>query len=224
VVIPIVEGEARQPEDCVQLGECLIDDLPEDIPTGNQVVVDYELDASGLITVVAGIPGARRGARVQITRSNARDFGSLNTWCELLTRKAREKATTRPATRETLLRELDERCIQLGQTALLNSVPHSIAADKEAAVRAFRAVEVAQQALAAAELHQNDAVSRAERIQASSDVAKCKARVRETQQQYRFLLLGLGRLIIQHRIMLPESVEILREIQRIQQLFLSKPS
>jgi len=222
VVIPIVEGEARQPEDCVQLGECLIDDLPEELPTGNHVVVDYELDSSGLITVVAGIPGARRGARVQITRSNSRDFGSLSTWCEHIAAKAREKGAIRPDTRESLLKELDERCIQLGQTAMWNAVPQIIAADKQAAVQAYRDVEAAQKALDATELRLSDAVSRTERIQANSDVAKCRTRLRDLQQQYRFLLLGLGRLIIQHRITLPESVEIIRAIQRIQQHFASR--
>ena len=95
-------------------------------------------------------------------------------------------------------------------------------ADKQAAMRAYRAVEEAQKSLAAAELRQHDAVSRAERIQANSDVAKCNTRVRELQQQYRFLLLGLGRLIIQHRLVLPESEEIRRRVQRIQQLFTSQ--
>ena len=44
--IPIVEGEARQPDDCVHLGKCMIDDLPEDLSAGNQVVVEYTLDAA----------------------------------------------------------------------------------------------------------------------------------------------------------------------------------
>ena len=164
---------------------------------------------------------------MQITRSNARDFGSLDAWCEQLdvtTRKAAgaPAGSGRPVTRESVLKELDEQYIQLGQAAMWHSVPSNIAADKQAAVRTYRELEGAQKALAAAELRQNEAVSRAERIQASSDVARCKARVRESQQQYHFLLLGLGRLIIQHRIALPESEEIVRAIQRIQQMFSAK--
>jgi molecular chaperone DnaK (HSP70) len=227
VVIPIVEGEARQPDDCVHLGKCIIDDLPEDLSAGKQVVVEYSLDARGMITVTAELPGARRGARVQITRDNLRAFESLDAWCEQLQLKTRTTADTRsaeraPATQESLLKELDEQYIQLGQAALWNAVPQSAAADKQAAVRAFRELDAAQKSLAAVEKHQGEASSRADRIQASSDVARCKARVRELQQQYSFLLLGLGRLIHHHQIVLPESEEIIRSIERIQQQFASQ--
>ena len=130
-----------------------------------------------------------------------------------------QSAGSLPATQESLLKELDEQYIQLGQAAMWNAVPQSVAADKQAAVQTFREMEVAQKNLATAEKRQSEAASRAERIQASSDVARCKARVRELQQQYRFLLLGLGRLIMQHRIVLPESDEIVHNIERIQHLF-----
>jgi molecular chaperone DnaK (HSP70) len=219
-----VEGEARQPDDCVHLGKCMIDDLPDDLSASKKVVVEYTLDASGLITVAAGIPGARRGARVQITRNNARDLGSLDAWCERLAPKGRDSAKMSaadvpPGTQESLLQDLDEQYIQLGQVAMWNSVPQNIAADKQAAVRVSRDLEVAQKDVTTAEKRQSEAASRAERIQASSDVARCKARVRDLQQEYRFLLLGLGRLVVQHRIVLPESVEIVHNIERIQHLF-----
>jgi molecular chaperone DnaK len=227
VVIPIVEGEARHPDDCVHLGKCVIDDLPKNLSAGKTVVVEYSLDASGLITVAAEIPGARRGARVQITRDNARTCQSLDAWCEQLQAKTRHTAKTAsaggpPATQESLLKELDEQYIQLGQIAMWNAVPQSVASDKQAAVRTFREMEVAQNSLTVADKHQSEAASRAERIQASSDVARCKARVRELEQQYRFLLLGLGRGVVQNRIVLPESNEIVRNIERIQHLFSSR--
>jgi hypothetical protein len=180
-----------------------------------------------MITVTAELPGARRGARVQIARDHLRACESLDAWCEQLQRKTRTSADTpsterSPATQESLLKELDEQYIQLGQAALWSAVPPSAAADKQAAVRAFRELDAAQKSLAAVEQHQGEASSRADRIQASSDVARCKARVRELQQQYRFLLLGLGRLIHHNQIALPESEEILRSIERIQQQFASQ--
>ncbi|MHB8952041.1 MAG: Hsp70 family protein [Pirellulaceae bacterium] len=229
VVIPIVEGEARHPDDCVHLGNCVIDDLPTDLLAGTQVVVEYSLDASGLITVAAEIPGARRGARVQITRDNARTFESLDAWCKTLRAKTCDAAATAapgspPATHESMLKELDEQYIQLGQTAMWNAVPQNVAADKQAAVGCFREMEVAKKNLAVAEKRQSQAASRAERIQASSDVARCKARLRELEQQYRFFLLGLGRGVVQNRIVLPESNAIVRNIERIERLFSSRRS
>jgi molecular chaperone DnaK len=221
VAIPIVEGEARQPDECVHLGKCMIDDLPDDLPPGAKVVVDFTLDGSGLITVTAAIPGSRRGARVQVTRARARDFGSLDAWCaqlSMLTRASTRTGTAGElqATRQSLLKELDEQYARLGQTAMWNSVPHFIADEKQEAVRTFRELEEAQKAVAAAEKRQGQAMSRAERIEASSDLARCKARVRELQQRYDYLLLGLGRLIMKHQIVLPESVEIMHHIERLE--------
>ncbi len=226
VSIPIVEGEARQPNECVRLGKCRIDDLPDDLPPGTKVVVDFTLDASGLITVSAAVPGSRRGARVQVTRARARDFGSLDAWCaqlSVLTSTAAGSVVPgpRPTTQESLLRELDEQYARLGQTALWNSVPQLIANEKQEAVRTFRELEEAQKAVAAAETRQGRTTNRAERIAASSELARCKARVRELQKRYDHLLIVLGRLVMTHQIVLPESVEIVHRIARIKAEFSS---
>jgi len=222
VSIPIVEGEARQPDECVQLGKCLVDDLPEDLPPGTKVAVEFTLDASGLITVTATIPGSRRGARVQITRDNERDVGSLDDWCKQLSSPPRKPAepvvpvAPEQALRSPVLKELDDLYAELGKAAMWNSVPPTAATDKQAAVRTFRELEEAQRAAAAAEQRQSASMSRAERIQATSDVAQGKARVRELQQRYNYHLIGLGRLVMKHRIMLPDTMETMRRIERLQ--------
>ena len=226
VIIPIVEGEARPASECVQLGKCLIDDLPAGLRKGTKVFVEYALDASGLITVAAEVPHVSRGAKVQISRTNTADFQSLDAWSRRLEESSRAEGDTAAsespeARRESLLKELDEQYIQLGHVAMWNTLPEPVAGEKRAVVQTFRDLEGAQRDLTAAQETQRDAHSRSERIRASSDVAQCNSRIRELQQQYRFLLLGLGRVVMEQQIALPDSQEIVRNIAHVQRLFSS---
>ena len=225
VVIPIVEGEARQPDDCVHLGKCMIDDLPDDLSASKKVVVEYTLDASGLITVAAGIPGARRGARVQITRNNARDLGSLDAWCEQLRSQARDPAEivcsgcpsshTRVAAARTwtnstyssvrwpcgiqfhkiLRRTSRQPCGSFATWRWRKRTlrqPSNAKAKPQAGQNASKPVPMWRDA---------------KRVSAtcSSNTASCCS--------------ASGRLVVQHRIVLPESDEIVHNIERIQHLF-----
>ena len=37
VLVPVVEGESHRPEDCIQLGKCVVHNLPPDLPAGTAV-------------------------------------------------------------------------------------------------------------------------------------------------------------------------------------------
>ena len=49
----VLEGEAEEPEHCMQVGMCRITKLPPDLPPGSPVQVRLEYDRSGRITVMA---------------------------------------------------------------------------------------------------------------------------------------------------------------------------
>ena len=53
VRLRIVEGDARDPRACTQIGECLIEPLPKGLPKGAPVEVAFSYDASGRIHVKA---------------------------------------------------------------------------------------------------------------------------------------------------------------------------
>ena len=222
VTISIIEGEARKPEDCVQLGKCDIDDLPSNPPEDTKVVVEYTIDSSGLITVSAGIPGVRRGVRLQIDRGIAPECQSLDEWCRRLSGQADTHDDTDDVVQgspESLVKELDDRFIRLGQLAMLHTLSGRAAAEKKNAVRTLRACEQAQRELTVCEKRHSDAANQPERIMATSDVARSRATIRELEQQYRFQLLSLGRLVSSDNLCLPEADEIIGEISRIQEAF-----
>lgn len=53
VRLRIVEGDARDPRACTQIGECVIEPLPKGLPKGAPVEVSFSYDSSGRIRVKA---------------------------------------------------------------------------------------------------------------------------------------------------------------------------
>ena len=80
IVVPVVEGESPRPKQCIQLGKCVIDDLPPGLPKGTQIEVRYSYSADGRISVSARVPSTRQSATVELKRTNSRELGSLETW------------------------------------------------------------------------------------------------------------------------------------------------
>lgn len=80
VEIPVMEGESTRPDQCIQLGKCVIRDLPPDLPAGTKVEVRYQYGADGRISVSARVPVTRQSATVELQRVNASDLGSLEAW------------------------------------------------------------------------------------------------------------------------------------------------
>ena len=66
--IDILEGDAKDPEACVRIGTCIIDDLPPGLPEGSPVEVTFAYSADGRIEVDAVATGIGRRANVRIDR------------------------------------------------------------------------------------------------------------------------------------------------------------
>jgi molecular chaperone DnaK len=80
VKVRVVEGESRQPEYCIALGECVVGDLPPGLPADTPVEVEYRYAADGTLSVRARVPSARQSAFVEIHRDGHRQFEDLETW------------------------------------------------------------------------------------------------------------------------------------------------
>jgi molecular chaperone DnaK len=68
VEIKILEGEAEDPDDCTEIGTCIISDLPVNRPKGSKVAVTYKYGEDGRIEVHAKDYQSSQEARTEIKR------------------------------------------------------------------------------------------------------------------------------------------------------------
>jgi molecular chaperone DnaK len=70
VRVKVLQGEARQPDACISIGECWIEGLPPGLPRKSPVQVRYGVGSNGLIDVMALDMTSGRMARTTIHRSS----------------------------------------------------------------------------------------------------------------------------------------------------------
>ena len=95
VLIAVVEGESRRPEECVHIGKCTVRELPKGLPKGTQINVHFSYDSSGRLAVSARIPETRQSASTVIDRKTDGESQSLSRWKERLTGKQETTASSR---------------------------------------------------------------------------------------------------------------------------------
>jgi molecular chaperone DnaK len=66
----ILQGEAKEPNACTQIGDFLVSELPPDLPAGSPVEVSLNFDASGRITATAKELTGNRVATTEILRDS----------------------------------------------------------------------------------------------------------------------------------------------------------
>ncbi len=70
IKISILEGESLNPEACVQIGNCVISDLPPGLPAGSPVEISFSYTQDGRIHVKAVATEVNREASTFISRKN----------------------------------------------------------------------------------------------------------------------------------------------------------
>ena len=83
VHIKVLQGEAPDPAACVQIGDCRVTDLPENLPQGSPVQVVYRFDESGRISVEAEEKTGGRSAKTEIERHGALDESKIDALSDL---------------------------------------------------------------------------------------------------------------------------------------------
>ena len=68
--VRILEGDAPEPEACYEIGQCLITDLPPNLPDRSPVEVTYSFDSNGRIQVHACDLTGGREAHTEIVRAS----------------------------------------------------------------------------------------------------------------------------------------------------------
>lgn len=80
ILVQIVEGESASPDDCSQIGKCVVKDLPEKLPIQTPIEVKFKYEENGRLTVVVGVQGTASVLKHEITRDNSLSQEQLDAW------------------------------------------------------------------------------------------------------------------------------------------------
>ena len=73
----IVEGESRQPDECIPVGSCQIKLLPDKLPKGSPIDVTFSYDNSGRLHAKAVEPSTGTWASAVIERRAGLDAAKI---------------------------------------------------------------------------------------------------------------------------------------------------
>jgi molecular chaperone DnaK len=80
ILVQIVEGESATPEDCSQIGKCVVRDLPPALPAQTPIEVRFAYQENGRLTVNVSVVGAGRDLKHEIARENSLTPEQLDAW------------------------------------------------------------------------------------------------------------------------------------------------
>ena len=84
VLVKIVEGESASPEDCSQLGRCIVRDLPADLPAETPIEVRFSYAENGRLSIVVKVANTDVELKHEITRENSLSVEQLDSWREYI--------------------------------------------------------------------------------------------------------------------------------------------
>ena len=218
VRVVVLEGESSRPDDCIELGDCVIRGLPAGLPKGSKIEVTYQYQQDGRVAVSARMPATRQSARVEIRRNHGADLEDLEAWRGRLLAPPSVSGTT-PTDPGSALRRLDELYGEIGAVTMKMSLPPVLKRAQQAALKAAQNQDAAAAAHQQATTDKASAASPAEAVQASSRVAKSQTALEQAQTQASFASLVLGRECVKHQHVPNEVAGRLTEIQTLKQQF-----
>ncbi|HEX7448087.1 MAG TPA: Hsp70 family protein [Pirellulales bacterium] len=88
VKVTVVEGESELPDACIEVGICVIRDLPSRLPAGSPVEVRYTYGENGRLQVTASLVGYESRVTTEFMRDNSLSDDDLLLWAECLSAEA----------------------------------------------------------------------------------------------------------------------------------------
>ena len=88
ILVQIVEGESASPDDCSQIGKCVVRDLPRNLAAQTPIDVRFRYEDNGRLTVHVNVAGTDRELRHEITRENTLTPEQLDAWRQYITGEA----------------------------------------------------------------------------------------------------------------------------------------
>jgi len=218
VMVAVVEGESSRPDECVQLGQCIVPELPPGLPQGTPIEVEYAYAANGRISVLARVPRVRYSRQVEIVRHQGRNVEDLKAWAAKLTSGSEPSANPDAAVSEgQLVKRLDELYRSLGKAAAGLALPPVLARSQQSLVTAFNDLQVAELALKQAQQERESMLRGAEAMIADARLAQTRAAWQQSRLQAEFAQLVLGRDCVAGGICPPGMEQTLREAQKLRQ-------
>ena len=83
ILVQIVEGESASPDDCSQIGKCVVRDLPRDLAAQTPIDVPLRYEDNGRLTVHVNVAGTDRELRHEIDARKHADARTARRLAEL---------------------------------------------------------------------------------------------------------------------------------------------
>ncbi len=80
ILVQIVEGESPSADDCTQIGQCSVRDLPPNLPAQSPVDVLFRYEPNGRLQVKVTLPGTNRHIKAEIVRENSLSKEHMDGW------------------------------------------------------------------------------------------------------------------------------------------------
>lgn len=214
VRIVVLEGESSQPSECIELGDCVIRDLPANLPAGSKVEVHYEYAADGRLSVQAKLQASRQSAKVELYRTNSVELGDLTSWRKRLLTKQQQVSKNDPG---SILRRLDELYFTMGRAAATVTLPATLQRPHAAAQKAIAGYRAAKAIMMKIEKGKAQIKNHAELVQLSSSLAKAKNQFERTESQARFSCIVLGRQCYRENVQPGDTRQLATEIAALRE-------
>jgi molecular chaperone DnaK len=101
ILVQIVEGESASPDDCSQIGKCVVRDLPPDLPAQTPIDVRFAYQENGRLTVHVSVAGTGKELKHEIARDNSISQEQLDAWRLFITGHQLGDAQPQPASHDS---------------------------------------------------------------------------------------------------------------------------
>jgi molecular chaperone DnaK len=88
ILVQIVEGESASPDDCTQIGQCVVRNLPRGLPAQTPIDVIFEYQDNGRLMVHVSVGNTGANLQHEITRDNSLTQEQLDAWRQYITGEA----------------------------------------------------------------------------------------------------------------------------------------
>ena len=82
LLVQLIEGESANPDECIDLGKCVVDNLPANLPAKTSIGLIFHYDVNGRLSVEAEIADLDQRIPVPIVRTGALENVDLFRWRE----------------------------------------------------------------------------------------------------------------------------------------------
>jgi molecular chaperone DnaK (HSP70) len=82
LVVQLIEGESSNPDECIELGKCVVDNLPPKLPAQTPIGLVFHYDVNGLLSLETEINDSTKRIPVAIVRNGDLENVDLFRWRE----------------------------------------------------------------------------------------------------------------------------------------------